>query len=462
MRFKVRLLFAGFFISFLLVGTLTFMSFFQTGRLAHRVKWVEHTHIVVNTTNVMAYDLSILDKTSFRFLLTLDSAYVDTFENGVTSLYKNTETLRSLCADNKAQEANIIGLQSDEALYISDCRALFSRPRMPVDVLLASSEMAKNREKMQHATQQLRQIAAIENQLLQERTIERESNMKLTTSFMRALSVIFGVLTLLLSVLLFREFRRRVAYQSELQLKISEIEHSRRELEHIAYATSHDLQEPLRKIRVLTDRWYHKYKDALGPDSSDMLERLVQSAKRMQELVGELMILASLNADSHKRPCALQRYINVAAGQLKEEIAAKNATLHVEEMPEVDGYPDQLKMLFRNLIDNSLKFSRTEVPLQITISARKATSEELPVARQIDRTFHCIVIEDNGIGFDNQQTEKMFGIFRRLQTNAENAAGKGTGLAICRRIMTNHNGFIIAHGFRGEGATFKLYFPAES
>jgi signal transduction histidine kinase len=123
------------------------------------------------------------------------------------------------------------------------------------------------------------------------------------------------------------------------------------------------------------------------------------------------------------------------------------------------GYPDQMKLLFRHLIDNALKFSKPSHHIQINIDYRKAGSVELSPQHQSDKQYYCISIEDNGIGFNNSQAEKMFGIFRQLHSAQEGYMGKGIGLAVCQRIMNNHHGHIVAHGFPNEGAMFKLYFP---
>ena len=132
----------------------------------------------------------------------------------------------------------------------------------------------------------------------------------------------------------------------------------------------------------------------------------------------------------------------------------------MENLPVINGYPDQLNLLFKNMLDNALKFARPGERPVISVTVRKADAVELEDEVHTDRQYYCITITDNGIGFDNKMADKMFGIFRQLHTASDGFVGKGTGLAICQRIMSNHKGRITAHGFPNTGAIFKLYFPA--
>jgi signal transduction histidine kinase len=459
MKFMQRLLFAGFIISFLLVGALAAVSFIQTNRLAGRVKLVEHTYIAVSTIDSITYELLSTDKSAFRFTAVRDSGFFRSFNAAAERIFEITLRLKELISDNEKQRNNAVELQSSEAVYINDCKRLFVQPVMPIDELVNSTAYKDNLAKMQMAIDKLREMADNEKGLLKTRTVERENYLHATTSMLRTWSVIFGGLTLLLFVLLLYQFRRRVQYQEELQQKIAEIGQSKRELEHIAYATSHDLQEPLRKIRILTDRWQNTFKRNLTPEGNAMLERVVSSAARMQDLVAELMMLSTLNSDTKRVNCQVREYVDAAIEQLSNSINEKQAKLIVGELPTVLGYPDQMKLLFRHLIDNALKFSKPGRQIQIDITSRMAGIEELSPQHRSDKQYYCISIEDNGIGFNNRQAEKMFGIFRQLHSAQDGYLGKGIGLAVCQRIMNNHQGHIVAHGFPDEGAMFKLYFP---
>lgn len=459
MKFKQWMLFAGFIMSFLLVAALATVSFIQTSRLAHRVKRVEHTYIVVNAIDSVTYELLSIEKAAFRFVAVRDSEFFRAFSLSVERLGKISDRLKAYATEDSGQRENAVMLQSSLALYINDCRKLFMQPVVPVRELLYSSAYKDNKEKMQAAISKLKEMAEREKYLQHTRTLERENYLQSTTRMLRIWSVIFGGLTLLLFVLLVYQFQRRVQYQEDLQLKIAETAQSKRELEHIAYATSHDLQEPLRKIRILTDRWQSTYKQDITAEGTAILDRVVHAAARMQDLVSELMMLSTLNSNAKKEKCSVRHHVEAAIEQLSQSINEKNANLSIGNLPVLPGYPEQMTLLFRHLIDNALKFSKPGHEPEISISYRKAESEELLPRYRSDKQYHCITIKDNGIGFDNRQTEKMFGIFRQLHSAQDGYLGKGIGLAVCQRIMNNHHGHIIAHSFPDEGATFKLYFP---
>jgi light-regulated signal transduction histidine kinase (bacteriophytochrome) len=146
---------------------------------------------------------------------------------------------------------------------------------------------------------------------------------------------------------------------------------------------------------------------------------------------------------------------------LQHKIEEKKAVIHVgEQMPAIMGYKEQLFLMFKSLLDNSIKFSKPEVSPVITIQWVKTTGEELAHAelQPLKKEFIKISICDNGIGFDNEFGQKMFLIFQRLHNKPE-YEGRGLGLAIVEHVMSNHNGYVSATGREDEGAEFNLYFP---
>lgn len=459
MKFRQRLLISGFIVSFMLVAILAVVSFVQTEKLWKRVSLAEHAYSVVQSIGQLHYEMLSIDRAAFRYMALRDSDHYEAFNNSARQFFLEAKHLQDITTDNAQHQDNIVLLQADVALYLNVCRRLFSRPDSSLAALTATADFAEMRQRRDSARSLLTRMTNVENQVLQERTAERQNYLRLTMKTMRTLSVIFGLVTVLLFMLLLREFGTRLYFQDELQQKVDELAQSKQELEHIAFATSHDLQEPLRKIRILLDKWLSQ-NEQIDSSDKELVNRVVHSAARMQELVSELMMLASLNADAQKSPCPLYECAESAALQLEDSIVSKKALLDIGSLPTIQGYPDQLKLLFRNLLDNSLKFSRQDMPPEVSITCREASSEELPGSgHAAHRQFYCISIQDNGIGFDNKHVGKIFGIFRQLHASREGYAGRGTGLAICQRIMTNHRGYIVAHGFPGEGATFKLYFP---
>jgi light-regulated signal transduction histidine kinase (bacteriophytochrome) len=182
----------------------------------------------------------------------------------------------------------------------------------------------------------------------------------------------------------------------------------------------------------------------------------------MQGLIEDLMNYSNLvRGGETLQTIDADRLLQEVIESMKLEIEIKKAMIHVGQMPAITGYEQQLAMMFKALLDNAIKFAKPGVPPVVTIQWVKTNGEELVHIdwRLAKKTFIRISIQDNGIGFNNEFSQKMFLIFQRLHANSE-YEGKGIGLAIVERVMTNHNGFVIANGQVDKGALFNLYFPA--
>ena len=242
-----------------------------------------------------------------------------------------------------------------------------------------------------------------------------------------------------------------------------ELEKMNKELQSFAYISSHDLQEPLRKIQTFASRIAEKEIDNLSENGKDLFMRMQASAARMQSLIDDLLAYSrthTLERDFKK--VNLSTVIEIVISDLEEEIQQKNAIIEAKKMGEVNIIPFQFQQLFYNLISNSLKFSKTEHPLHITINSEYSKGSQLDNEKLSSGINYChISFADNGIGFEPQYNEKIFELFQRLHGKNE-YDGTGIGLAIVKRIVENHNGIITANGELGKGATFDIYLPLDS
>ena len=462
MKFRFTLLYVAFFVSFLLAITLSIISFQRFAQLNSRVARVEHSYKVASLINVLNENVNLLDKASFRYILSGEDSFRQQFFLNFRKAQIITDSLKRLTIDNANQQRHLVLFRSDIVLYLNHSLRYFNdSPAMESNLDIPQLLRDRN-EYLNAALHRLLLMSGEETRLLKKRDAERIISVQLTGDLIKALSIVFGIITILLFILLVREFRRRLITQSQLQQKVSELGHSKRELEYIAYATSHDLQEPLRKIQILLDRWRLKQGGKIDETTEDTLSRVIAAAAKMQELVSGLMVLSSINDDQPPALCDLHYLVQKAVADNQVLIDAQNATLKVGDLPTINGHSEQLSILFKNLIENALRFSRSNERCIINISAYRTDGAESGTDLPKHRKFHCISIEDNGIGFDNKMTEKMFGIFRKLHTEKEGYAGRGIGLATCQRIVSNHGGYITAHGCVNSGATFKIYLPAES
>ena len=248
-----------------------------------------------------------------------------------------------------------------------------------------------------------------------------------------------------------------ISQEEEKYRKLSELlKDTNSELENINWISTHDLQEPLRKIQIISSRILSKEKD-ISENVQDSINRMNLSASRMQTLLVDILKYTRLR---HTDNAFDEVNINGIIDELKDEMAEtinEKATVIIaeESLPKVKGVPFLLKQLFSNLIANSIKYSSPGRTPEITI-----TASPVPMTYNgVDNEFYNIIhVADNGIGFEPQFAESIFNIFTKLHATSE-YKGSGVGLALCKKIMQNHKGYITAVSELGKGTTISMYFP---
>ncbi len=245
--------------------------------------------------------------------------------------------------------------------------------------------------------------------------------------------------------------------QEKLQIYTKKLEISNRELQDFAFVAAHDLQEPLRKIHTFSDRVKAKSQDDLCAEASDYLERIQSAAQRMKILINDL--LAYSRVTTQGKPFVMVDLNKVISGvktDLELRIEQTNAKIEYDNLPLIEGDAVQLQQLFLNLIGNAIKFAKAGLPPVVKITSKQVQAEFLG-----RRGPACeISIADNGIGFDEKYLDRIFTIFQRLHGRHE-YEGTGIGLAVCRKIVDRHGGYLTAKSKVGEGATFVLTLPTE-
>jgi signal transduction histidine kinase len=284
----------------------------------------------------------------------------------------------------------------------------------------------------------------------------------ITPNFFSIVLIFSGIITLISFIYLVREMKIRLTYQKELEKKLQELNRSYAELEQFTFVTSHDLQEPLRKIRTFSDRLMLQHREQMDEKGLLIIERINVAAKRLQELIQDVNNFTTLiNKDERSLPIDLNWIVGKNLNEFASTIEQQKINIITDRLPVITGYPDQLLLLFRSLIDNAIKFSNKDEYRVIKVKYLGIERHHRDGSSLPDPgSYHKICIEDNGIGFHNKFAEKIFMIFQRLHTQQSTYRGKGMGLAIAQRVMVNHGGFITAKGHPGKGAIFNLYFPA--
>jgi light-regulated signal transduction histidine kinase (bacteriophytochrome) len=249
---------------------------------------------------------------------------------------------------------------------------------------------------------------------------------------------------------------RQLSYSNQLEQEVSrtaavrkELERSNRELQDFAFVASHDLQEPLRKIRSYGDRIKTRLSENLDPISEQDLGRMLNAAERMQGLINDILALSRVSSKPQAFvPTNLNTVLDEVLDDLEIKMQQSRAIVKREPLPTIEADPVQMRQLFQNLLGNALKFIRPDSSAELSV---------LNMPTTLPGTIG-IAFGDNGIGFDDKHAEKIFTVFQRLNTRSE-YEGSGVGLAICRRIVERHGGQIEAKGVVGQGAIFTVVLP---
>ncbi len=256
--------------------------------------------------------------------------------------------------------------------------------------------------------------------------------------------------------------KKELAFQNEEKEKRAvELRIANKELLAFTYITSHDLQEPLRKIQTFATIILENENENLSDNGKYNFKRMQLTAGRMQLLIEDLLAFSRISATELKfEKTELSLIVEEVKAELIDTIHKKKATIEASELCAANIIPFQFRQLMYNLISNALKFSQADVTPHITIKSRIVKDSLLNIEKLSSEKNYChIIVKDNGIGFEPHFSDRIFGVFQKLH-NKEVYGGTGIGLAIVKKIVENHNGIITATSELNKGATFDIYIPA--
>lgn len=244
---------------------------------------------------------------------------------------------------------------------------------------------------------------------------------------------------------------------------IQQLKKTNEELDHFAFIASHDLQEPLRKIRTFIDILNNTLNKDVASDSSEYLGKIERSADRMHMLINDILTFSRFTNNQERIvQTNLNTILQECLSDLEIIIEEKKAVVKLVELPTLNVVPSMMIQLFLNLLSNALKFSRPSVKPIVEVLCSKIRGSSIPnISLGLEENeYYAISVSDNGIGFDEEYADKIFVIFKRLHNN-QDFEGTGIGLAICKKIVDKHNGFIYASSKVGEQSIFTVALPVE-
>jgi PAS domain S-box-containing protein len=257
-----------------------------------------------------------------------------------------------------------------------------------------------------------------------------------------------------------QDITKIVEAEMVLQQKNKQLQQSNANLEEFAYVASHDMKEPLRKISTFGEMLLSFTKDNLSSQAKMYVDKMIEGGKRMQKMIDDLLELSTIAHNKAFAKASLQDALDKAVLDLELKIKENNASVTSDGLPEAIVIQSQFEQLFLNLIGNSLKFRRTDIPPVIHITHKLLTATEATKHGLLPGIKYLrITLKDNGIGFEPEYADKIFGMFQRLHGKVD-FEGSGIGLAIVKKIVEHHGGIIQAEGRLNEGAAFTVIIPA--
>ncbi|HZI01088.1 MAG TPA: PAS domain S-box protein [Flavisolibacter sp.] len=262
----------------------------------------------------------------------------------------------------------------------------------------------------------------------------------------------------------FNDYTPLKRMQQQLERTIEDLKHSNVNLEEFAYAASHDLKEPIRKIHVFSDLLKNELKGQLSQSQVQLFERLERAARRMGGLVDDLLAYSQVTKGAVvMEDIDLNEKVKQVMEDLELEIKERKARIHVTKLPAIKGNKRQFQQLFQNLLTNAIKYAKPGTPPEVEISCMQVNGRDVNYQLHVadrNKTFYHITVKDKGVGFDQKDAESIFQVFTRLHSIPE-FRGTGVGLSIAKKVVENHQGYIWAESTPGEGATFNVLLPTD-
>ncbi|GAA4404031.1 hypothetical protein GCM10023187_20710 [Nibrella viscosa] len=454
----------GFVLALVLISTGFVLALYSYNQYREDGMRIESSYEVRNRLTTVLLRLREMETAVRGFVFTKDTLYMETYTRNRKEVRNQIKALQAITYDAVlAAKADTLETLAESKLEIAERQTRAVRNREIASALPVYMRIGKLR--MDDISRLVSEMAEREQVVMKERRDAATQSFRNTVILIFVVSFMTFVTMIVSFNLLEKELANRQqvedqlrAFEEELKEHIRQLKASNEELERFAFVASHDLQEPLRKIQAFGNLLELRYSGQLDKQGEDFLRKLTVSAERMSKMIKDLLNFSRLSMTQDEfRPVNLNEIITRIVEDQEWRIRALGARIDVEPLPVVEAVPSQMDHLFLNLIGNALKFSTTGETPVIRIAADIVDGADYPELIG-GKTYYKITIEDNGIGFDEKYLDYIFKVFQRLhgKTSYE---GTGIGLAICKKVVMYHKGYITAQSRPGQGATFVVILP---
>lgn len=452
-----------FILGIVLLSVLAVLLIYENSQTKVTSDLVNHTNVVRHSLEKVFSTLKDAGSAHREYLLTNDSSSLKHYR-AVQSLQEQFENLDSLVAGDAIQKQNTDRLKK---LFQNRLRRLGSLLKKHENPAYRKStefykDMKADQATMDSARQLLNHMQHIEQELLEKRQGYADRHSALPTVIGIGLSIFSIIIFILAFYFTNLELRKTHHLNDELESKNLQLEKYTWELSAFTHITSHDMQEPLRKIELFISMIEAQEKGNLSANALKHFEKIKESVSRMRQLFFSILNFSLTdNRKNNIEEVDLNTVLWETLESLDVSIRDTQALIRSSPLPIVKGVRYQMIQLFENIISNALKYKRNEVTPEVIISYEILEGKAAGVRDlKKEKKYYRINFKDNGIGFDQKYGDKIFEIFQRLHSRSH-GDGVGIGLSICRKIAQNHHGTLTAKGDINKGSLFSFYIPVD-
>lgn len=450
-------------LSLALIAGYFITSLFFLNRTWQSGKQAEQYGMTVEKTNAIIQHTSQIESAAYSYMITQSAESEAIYKHKKESLLHNVKRLNAHCSAHH--------FAGDETSALNQ---LISERINMLDIMMAQDSLSTEnlKDKMLFGDETTTEILSTLSSIRSVNNEMREKNQRTASMANRntiMLLTVFGAVMLLIVFISFfmmrKEILRSERYLREINQINLELSSMNENLENFAYVASHDLNEPLRKIRTFGEliELELNNEDINRKTVVSHIHRMQSAAERMQELIEDLLSYSRISRQFNiTEKVNLQHAVETVLGDLEIVLKENNVKVNIHSLPSsLLADEIQMRQLFQNLISNGIKFKKEDVDPIIDITSELVSAVELPCAelrKGNPKMYWKISVSDNGIGFDEKYIDKIFAVFQRLHGRSA-YEGTGIGLSICKKISENHKGTITAHSSEGNGATFIVFLP---